>query len=530
MLKSSHRNLVSQADQSVVPSNEVPRSSFRTTWNHKKTGDAGVLYPFCVIEVLPGDHIRVKASPFVRTATPVFPVMDNMRIDTHFFYVPLRILWSNFRKFMGEQDNPGDSIDYTIPQVESAAGGEAVGSLWDHFGLPTLGQLQAGRKVSVSALPFRAYNLIYNEWFRDQNLVNSKPRITGDTDSIGNYALWRRAKSHDYFTSALLAPMKFTAPIVNAPVVGLGVGQFANDAGLGVLIKETPATSNLDTGLQMYPDYFTSAGTDLLIASTGAGVPQVFAQASVQVLRQAFLIQQYLEKDARGGTRYVERNLNHFRVHSPDARLQRPEFIGGGQTPLMFTPIAQTAAVGGAGVVGNLGAAGTATGHHSASYASTEDGLIIGLISVKAQLSYSQGIPRMWSRKVRTDYYVPSLALLSEQAVLRKEIYARGVPEEDDTVFGYQEPFQELRQRYSEVTSLFRPTAAGNIDEWHISEKFLTPPVLGPTFIEDNPPMSRVLAASTEANGQQFLFDINIEMNAVRPVPVYGVPAQLGRF
>ena len=527
-MRTQSRSLVSQADASLVPRNDVPRSRFVMHFNRKATGNAGVLYPFYLAEILPGDHFRIEATPFVRTATPFFPVMDNMRIDTHFFFVPLRLLWANFERFMGYQAAPGDSVSYTIPQITSTGNGFAVNSLGDHFGLPTVGQCAA--VISVSALPFRAYQLIYDEWFRDQNLQASvvSSVMTGDGPvAEANFQLFTRAKSHDYFTSCLLAPQKFTAPIVQSPVVGIGVAQLDTTSAGPINVVETPSTA-VPTGITSYSPYYDDATDTIAIkAFSTNGAPQIFAQADIRVLRQAFLIQQYLEKDARGGTRYVERNLTHFNVRSPDMRVQRPEFMGGGSTPLVFTPIAQTA-TGGSGV-GTLGGAGSASGRHVASYASVEDGFIIGLISVKSQLSYSQGIHRMWSRLTRTDYYVPSLAMLSEQTVFTKEIYATGVPANDNLVFGYQEPWQELRTRYSDVVGLFRPTAAGNIAGWHLSEQFVGAPVLGSTFIKESPPMGRILAAGTQS-GQQFLFDINIEVDATRPLPLYGIPAQLGRF
>lgn len=528
-LKTQSRNMVNQADQSIVPHNEVPRSRFLQRWNRKMTGDAGRLLPFCVLEVLPGDHVKISAEPFVRTATPLFPVMDAQRIDTHWFYVPLRLLWDNFEYFMGYQRSPGDSTAFTVPQVTSTGNGFAVGSVFDYLGLPCIGQCAA--PISVSAFPVRAYELCYQEYFRDENLIASLALsvLTGNGPvAEANFLLRRRAKSHDYFTSALLAPQKFVSPVVQSPVIGIGVQTGVATTTPTLSAFETPSAA-VPSGIRTYANAYDTTGDQFLIDALGVnGPPQIFAQADIRQLRQAFLVQQYLEKDARGGTRYTERNLNHFKVRSPDARLQRPEFIGGGSTPLVFTPVAQTA-TGGNGV-GSLGAAGTAVGHHTASYASVEDGLIIGMISIKSQLSYSQGIPRMYSRLVRTDYYVPSLALLSEQTVLTKEIYATGVPANDNAILGYQEPWQELRQRYSEVCGLFRPTSAANIAQWHLSQQFTAAPVLGQTFIEDTPPMTRVLAAGSGANGMQYLFDINLKADFTRPLPLFGVPAQLGRF
>lgn len=531
--KTQSRQLVSQAEQAMVPSNEVPRSRFVNHWNRKLTGNAGMLYPFMIMEVLPGDHIRLSAEPFVRSATPLFPIMDSQRIDTHWFYVPCRLLWDNFERFMGWQRGSTDSTAYTVPQITSTGAGFAVNSLGDHLGFPCIGQCTAA--LSVAAWGHRAYELIWEEFFRDQNLYNaaSMPTVaqmTGDGPvAEANFALRPRAKTHDYFTAALLAPQKGVAPVFQSPVVGIGVVAGDTTTAGPISAAETPAPSNSFTGLASYTPYYDDTTDTILIDALATnGAPGIYSQTDIRQFRQAVMIQAYLEKDARGGTRYTERNLNHFKVRSPDMRLQRPEFMGGGSTPLQFTPIAQTA-TGGSGV-GSLGAAGTAVGKHTASYASVEDGFIIGLISIKSQLSYSQGIPRWASRLVRTDFYVPSLALLSEQTVLTKEIYATGVPANDDVVFGYQEPWQELRTRFSEVVGLFRPTSAGNIAQWHLSQQFTAAPVLGPTFIQDTPPMSRVLAAGAGANNMQYLFDINIQMDATRPLPLFGVPATLGRF
>jgi len=518
------RSLVSQADASIVQRGDVPRSTFKMGFNHKKTGDAGILYPFFCMEVLPGDNFRINAQPFVRSATPLFPLMDSQRIDTHFFFVPNRIMWFNWVKMLGEQPTgPADSIAFTVPQVTSTGLGFAVNSLGDHLGLPTVGQ--PGAILSVSAFPFRAYNMIWNMWFRDENLQNAASESLGDAaQTEAFFPLRRRAKSFDYFTGALPAPQKFTAPVINSPISGLGFPVAAGaPAAFGSVVDFASGGVPI-----AYAQGFQSGAGGTIVARTIAGAPDVFAQASVNLFRQAFLIQQYLEKDSRGGTRYVERNKMHFGVTSPDARLQRPEYIGGGMTPLIFTPIAQTA-TGGSGL-GTLGAAGTASGSHSASYASVEDGFIIGLISIKSELSYSQGIHKMWDRRTKYDFYVPSLAGLGEQAVLRREIFASGTPATDNLVFGYQARWEEMRQMYSQVTSRFRPTAASNIDEWHLSQQFVGAPVLGDTFIGDDPPMARVLAAGGAAAGVQYLFDIVCDVEATRPIPAYGTPVMLGRF
>lgn len=529
------RRLVSQEDASLIEDATVPRSKFIGAWTRKTTFDAGYLVPFLIEEILPGDHMQYNVTAYVRMSTPLFPLFDTQRIDTFFFFVPNRLVWTNWVRFMGEQDDPADTIAYTIPTVIPIAGGPAVGSIYDHMGIPTAGQIPGAGEVDHSALPFRAYNLIYNLWFRDQNIQNGQVVNLGDgPDGNTTFELLRRAKSHDYFTSALPWPQKFTAPTVPlgglAPVIGIGVGNDDATSGPQAIFQTTGAAS--------YAAYFTDTSQGVFIESQsddGTDLPAIFADLSattgvaINTFRQAIMVQSLLERDARGGTRYAELIQAHFRVRNPDARLQRPEYIGGGQTPLQITPIAQTAE--GELPVGSLGGTGTAVGSHRASYASTEHGYIIGLINVRSELSYQQGLHKMWSRSTRFDFYWPSLAMLGEQAVLRKEIYMVGDDGTlDNIVFGYQERWHEYRTRTSEVTGLFRSTETGNIDEWHLAQQFSAPPTLSSAFIVDDPPMARVLAAGAEALNQQYLADILIQRTAVRPLPMFGTPATLGRF
>ncbi|AXH75767.1 MAG: major capsid protein [Microviridae sp.] len=526
--KLPERRLVSQDDASMIARPDVPRSKFSGSFSVKLTFDAGLLIPFHVEEVYPGDHFKYDFVPLVRTSTPLFPIMDSQRIDIHCFFVPNRISWTNWVKLMGQQDDPSDSIAFTVPKVTSTGNGFAVGGVGDYMGLPTVGQPTA--VLSVNALPFRAYNRIYNSWFRDENLVPSANNTTGD-GTIGEafYPLRRRAKSHDYFTSCLPWPQKFVAPSIPSPVTGIGPATVDTTIG-PVTLRETPSPTNGLTGFGNYAQgYTTTPAAQFLAGADATGALQVFAQTDVNIFRQAMQVQVFLERMARGGTRYTEITENIFGVRNPDARLQRPEYIGGGSTPLQFTPIAQTAPVAGVGL-GALGAAGSAVGSSRASYAATEHGFIVCLLSVKSELSYSQGVHKMWDRNTLYDFYNPAFAGLGEQSVKRREIFATGTTANDDVVFGYQERWHELRTHVSRVAGLFRPTAAGNIDEWHLSQLFSPAPTLGVTFIEDSPPMSRVLAAGVAANGQQYLADVHVRCEMVRPVPMFGTPVGLGRF
>lgn len=532
------RRLVSQNDNALIARNDIPRARFINQWTRKTAFNAGDLVPILVQEIYPGDHITWNVTAYIRMATPLFPMLDNQRVDTFFFAVPIRLVWANWKRFQGEQASPGESTNLTMPYVAWGATGAPVGSIADHMGIPTTGQITAGFNTNV--LPLRAYNLIWNQWFKDQNIQDSisVPTDAGP-DSNGLYiTLLKRGKSHDYFTSALPWAQKFTAPTVpmagTAPVIGIGAVAAGQTVINNVNVHETGLLANVYTNaLQTFinPNAVISM-TD----ATGAGYPQIYADLSsatgvaINTLRQAFMIQTLLERDARGGTRYTEIIKQQFGVDSPDARMQRPEYIGGGQTPLQITPIAQTAPTTGV-PLGALGGAGTASGQHRASYAATEHCYVIGLANVRSELSYQQGMHKMWNPgRTRYDFYTPALAQLGEQAVLRGEIYKTGDPANDDVVFGYQERWAELRQEYSTVTGIMRSTAASTIDAWHLAQKFTAAPTLSPAFIVDDPPMARVLAAGSAAAGQQYLADFMFERVAVRALPAYSTPVQLGRF
>ena len=548
-----HNKSVDAHNFAMVPRADIPRSRFAMQKTLKTTFDSGLIVPIMCEEVLPGDTFNVNVTMFGRLATPIFPVMDNLHLDSFFFFVPNRLVWTNWVKFMGEQDNPADSISYTIPQQVSPAGGYAIGSLQDYLGLPTIGQVGVGNTVSHSALPTRAYNLIYNQWFRDENLQNSRVVDKGDGPdgaAATNYAILRRGKRHDYFTGSLPWPQKggtaVTLPLgTTAPVYGTGKSLGLTDGTLeyglytassgealvreGAYNKANGAAGN-SGGYAVNPKSLGVVlnGTSGLYADLSAATA-----ATINQLRQSFQIQKLLERDARGGTRYTEILRSHFGVTSPDARLQRPEYLGGGSTPINISPIAQTSGTsisGQATPQGNLAAMGTymAKGH-GFTQSFVEHGYVIGVVSVRADLTYQQGLRRHWSRSTRYDYYFPVFAMLGEQAVLNKEIYVTGGSSDTD-VFGYQERWAEYRYNPSEITGLFRSTAAGTIDPWHYAQKFTSLPTLNSTFIQDTPPLARNLAVGSAANGQQLLLDAFFNINAARPLPMYSVPGLIDHF
>jgi len=511
---------------------DINRSTFDRSHGYKTTFDAGKLIPFYLDEALPGDTFNCKAAIFGRLATPLKPIMDNIFLDVHFFSVPIRLVWDNFQKFMGEQANPSDSTDFIMPTMTSPAStGYAEGSMQDYLGIPTkVAELEHRADFT------RAIHLIYNEWYRDENLQDSVVVDTGDgPDDPADYSdILPRGKRKDYFTGALpwaqkadpvTIPLGTTAPVVtDNTVINLSPSAgtpWANNSDIYGVIG-----GGLELGSSVTSD-------ETAVFGDNSGLQADLTNASAQTinqLREAFQIQKLFERDARGGTRYTEMNYAHFGVISPDQRLQRPEYLGGGSTPINISPIAQQDATGAGTPQGNLAAMGTVSTSGKGFVKSfTEHEIIVGFVSVRADLNYQQGLNRMWSRSTRFDHYFPAFAHLGEQAILNKEIYAQGAaaPTADEEVFGYNERYADYRYKPSMVTALFRSNATASLDVWHLAQDFGAKPSLNDTFIEENPPIDRVIAVPAEPH---FIMDSYLDLKCTRPMPTHSIPGFIDHF
>lgn len=561
---------------SDAPAMYMKRTKFDRSHVYKTTFDSGKLIPVFVDEVLPGDTTRMSVNYFARLATPIKPIMDNIYLDWFFFFVPNRLVWEHWQNFCFEQEDPDDDTDYVIPTVATAGNSDNayVGSLWDYFGLPVN---TSGNLSGISALPFRGVYLIWNEWFRDENLQSSVKIQKGDTNEVLNSARaaeqpsWvftsgtdivpglacpPRGKRHDYFTSALPWTQK-------GPGVSIGL------AGTATLVDPSPVSgffvqqSNADLGAAQFSEeggvhsVYTGNGTlryqggySVSIAGhsvNNSGLASVTAQPgsswlskdsyadldsssifTINSLRTAFQMQKFYERLARGGSRYTEVLRSFFGVVSPDARLQRPEFLGSFTKMVNVNPIAQTSATDSTSPQGNLSAYGvTAAKFHGFTKSFVEHGYIFGFVCARADLTYQQGINKMWLRSTVYDFYWPTFAHLGEQAIELREIYAQG-SNADTTVFGYQERYAEYRYKPSQITGKFRSSVTGgNLDVWHLSQFFNNAPTLNEEFIMENPPIERIIAVPSEP---EFLLDIGFRYTTVRPMPMFGTPGLVDHF
>ena len=532
-------NMPPQKNFSKVPEiRGVQRSVFNRTHTHKSTFDTGKLVPFYVDEILPGDSQDVKANIFARLSSSLeFPIMDNLHMDTFFFFVPFRILWTNWKKFMGEREDPDSSIDFIIPQVTSV--GVAVGDLFDFFGIPT------GVGVSINSLYARGYIKIYNEWFRDQNLIDSVLEFSGDGPEVDTqYPIQSRGKRHDYFTSCLPFPQKTALGVGialtgNIPVIGNGTALGFDDgsAGFGLYRDTGSAALDADSSLLGDPIGTAISSGSKPINEIAIGISDVAAESgligvlssansiTINELRLAVATQQFLELDARGGTRYVELIKANFGVTSPDFRLQRPEYLGGSSNMMHVNPVTQTSESQPTHTpLGEQAAFGTGSSRSGYSKSFTEHGMVIGIINVRADLTYQLGLNRMFTRVARLDFYFPTFANLGEQAVLNSEIMHQDLAI-DALVFGYNERWSEYRYKNSQISGRFRSNATDTLDAWHLSQKFTVLPTLGEAFITENltEAMDRVLTVTGD-DIPEIIFDSVIEVRHARPMPVYSVP------
>lgn len=511
-----------------VPRIEVPRSVFKRDHGLKTTFDASYLIPIFVDLAYPGDTHILKTHSMVRVSTPIYPLMDNLDLEIFYFGVPIRQLWTNFKKFMGEQTDPGDSIAYTLPTVD--INGEGVGTLTDYLGLPPT----TSSACAVVSLWHRAYNKIFSEWFRSQDLTDTVDWDVDDgPDTIANYQLLKASKRHDYFTACLPYPQK------GATTSSLPLGTEADIFGDNMDFDAVDDTANR-------VNILNSAGGSLkaLAVATTHVYGEAAAQGSgalkadlsnatastINELRESWQIQRLLERDARSGTRYHEVIRAHFGVLDPSSMIaDRSRYLGGGKVPINFTSVPRSndfTTTQGA----DLSAFGHATLSGQGFKASfTEHCVILGLALVRGDVTYQQGIPRHFLYSTRYDMYWPAFSHLSEQAVENQEIWWTGTPATDAGTFGYIGRYDEMRYKPSWISGNFRSDAGTNYDEWHLSEDFATLPSLNDTFIRDNTVtvLDRCIATPAEP---QFIADFFFDYKAVRPMPTYGVPGFVDHF
>jgi len=515
-----------------VPKAEIQRSSFQRDYGYKTAIDFDFLYPIMCEEMVPGDTATVKLHAFARLATPIFPIVDNMYIDTFYFSIPYRLVFDNWRKMMGEQDNPGDSIDFLIPTIVSPpTTGHAEDSIHDYMDIPP-----GVPDLEHSALWHRAYNLVWNEWFKDENIQTSVTvNLDDGPDPESDYTLLKRGKRLDYFTSCL----PFAQKDYGNPVL-LPLGETAPIAGINMDFDDIDGPGNRaqvhdGIGGTVLHGLGTD-GNDLYGKTTISGTGQLVADlteataATINQLRLAFQIQRMYERDARGGSRYVEIIKSHFGVTTPSAGW-RTEYLGGGSNPINVTQVAQTARdplEPTDSSVGDLGAYATGSiSGNGFTKSFTEHCLVIGLVCARADLTYQQGLPRKFQRKTRFDHYFPALSHLGEQAVLQSEIFASGIPAEDEIVLGYQERWAEMRYSKSAITGAMRSTHPLTLDPWHLSQDFQNAPTLSPQFIEQDTPIDRVIAVPEE---KHLIFDSFTQFRHARPMPTYSVPGMIDHF
>jgi hypothetical protein len=545
---------------SDAPAMYMKRTKFDRSHVYKTTFDSGKLIPVFVDEVLPGDTTRMSVNYFARLATPIKPIMDNIYLDWFFFFVPNRLVWEHWQNFCFEQEDPDDSTDYVIPTVAATGNSENayIGSLWDYFGLPVN---TSGNLSGINALPFRGVYLIWNEWFRDENLQKSVKIQKGDTNEVLDSARaaeqpsWvfssgtnifpglacpPRGKRHDYFTSALPWTQKGpgvsiglagTAPIQGTATLTIPNGVNLLDRQSGNLYASVVGTAVRKNDGATSVWYESGTGNTSVSDVSSNGWFANLDESSIftiNSLRTAFQMQKFYERLARGGSRYTEVLRSFFGVVSPDARLQRPEFLGSFTKMVNVNPIAQTSATDDTSPQGNLSAYGvTAAKFHGFTKSFVEHGYIFGFVCARADLTYQQGINKMWLRSTVYDFYWPTFAHLGEQAIELREIYAQG-SEDDTTVFGYQERYAEYRYKPSQITGKFRSSVTGgNLDVWHLSQFFKNAPTLNEEFITENPPIERIIAVPSEP---EFLLDIGFRYTTVRPMPMFGTPGLVDHF